>query len=250
MAWSNNTQLSPFDVLQTQAATSNFEDTPGTLGTLGWTSDGRRFRLGFLAANGTTLAPCKNTQGPAQSSINNLGTVSAQSIGDTQITYTFTGGAQTTTLNQYAGGYISIATGTGSPIQYQISGSPVVTSSTTIVLTLQDPIVVATTGSVTANLWVQPYSAVIISPTTLTGTITGVPLVSVVATSTLGTFFWAQTGGLGTCLGQGTTTQGLDAAQGSVAGSLAVAAATTQRLASADMAGADGLYTMWKFRME
>ena len=82
-------------------------------------------------------------------------------------------------------------------------------------------------------------SAVIICPTTLTGTVTGVNPVAIPATY----WGWIQVGGLATCLGQGATTQGLDMAIGSVAGSLAVAAATTQRVASADQAGADTLYT-------
>lgn len=248
MAWSNITQLSPFDVLLTSPQSLNSEETPGTIGTLGWTSDGRKFRLGLLAANGTTLAPGKNTQGPAQSSSLHLGTVSAQVAGDTQITYTFAGGAASLTLNQLAGGYLSIVTGTGSVQTVMISGNPVVTSATTVTLVLQDPLVLATANTATAEIYAQPFSSVIIAPaSTPTGFETGVPLVSVATTSTtLGTYFWSQVSGPAVVLGQGTTGQGLGgAASGSVAGALAVVAATTTDIARAVEAGADGLYTMW-----
>lgn len=253
MAWSNNTQLSPFDVLTTLPQSLNSEETPGTIGTLGWTSDGRKFRLGLLAANGTTLAPNKNTQGPAQSSSLHLGTVSAQVAGDTQITYTFAGGATSLTLNQLAGGYLSVVTGTGSVQTVMISGNPVVTSATTVTLVLQDPLVLATANTATAEIYAQPYSTIIIAPASApTGFTTGVPLVSVVATSaTLGTFAWFQTVGPAIVLGQGTTGQGLGAsASGTTAGALAVVAATTPELARAVEAGADGLYTMWDLAIQ
>ena len=238
-------QLSPFDVLQTYLP-ANVEDTPSTIGGLGITSDGRRFRLGFNGTASTTLATNKNTQGPVQSSSYSLGTVSAQSIGDTSITYTFNGGAATVAANVFSQGFISIVTGTGSVQNLQIKGNPAVTSSTTIVLALQDPIIIATSASATANLWANPYSAVIICPTTLTGTVTGVNQIAIPATY----WGWFLTGGLGTCLGQGTTAQGLDMAPGSTAGALGVAAATTQRVASADQAGADTLYTFVNMRID
>lgn len=238
-------QLSPFDVLQTYTA-SYTQDVPTTIGGLGITSDGRRFRLGFNNTASTALATNKNTQGPVQASAFSLGTVSAQSIGDTAITYTFNGGAQTVAANLFSGGLLSIVTGTGSVQTLQIKGNAAVTSSTTVVLQLQDVVVIATSAAATANLWQNPYSAVIICPTTLTGTVTGVPQVAVPAQQ----YGWFLTGGLGTCLGQGSTTQGLDMAIGSVAGSLAVAAATTQRLASADQAGSDGLYTFVNMRID
>lgn len=238
-------QLSPFDVLQTYVP-ANIEDTPSTIGGLGITSDGRRFRLGFNNTASTILATNKNSQGPVQSSSFSLGTVSAQNIGDSSITYTFNGGATTVAANLFSQGFISIVTGTGSIQQLQIKGNPAVTSSTTIVLQLQDPIFIATANTATANLWANPYSAVIICPTTLTGTVTGVNQIAIPAQ----TWGWFLTGGLGTCLGQGTTTQGLDMSIGSVAGSLAVTAATTQRLAAADQAGADGLYTFVNMRID
>jgi hypothetical protein len=260
MAWGNLMQLSPFDVLQTYQADYsasngvNPESIPAgnvDLGAVGFTTDGRKFRLCVLPTTGTTLASNKLIQGPAQLAQNHLGTVSAQAIGDTSIVYTFAGGAQTTVANQYAGGFISIVTGTGSVQQLQIAGSPVVTSSTTITLALQDPIVTATAATATAELYSNLYSAPIVTPgSTLTSAVLGVPLVGVTVSTTTPTYFWAQSEGLCTVLGQSATTQGLGGAQGSVAGSMAVVAATTIQLAMATEAGADGLYTIWDLMID
>lgn len=255
MVWGNLMQLSPFDVLQTLSPdySSSNGINPETLptgslalGAVGFTADGRKFRLGSLATNATTLAACKLMQSNAQTSTYHLGTVSAQSIGDTQITYTVPSSTLTVTAGQFAGGFLSIVTGTGSFQQVQISGNPVATASTTLVLTLQDPLVIATAATATAELYANPYSAVIVTPgTSLTGTVVGVTTVAVTSNANTPVFFWAQTGGFATCLGQGTTTIGLGGSNGSVAGSMAVVAATTPQLAIALEAGSDTLYTVW-----
>lgn len=257
MAWGNLMNLSPFDVLQTLSPdySSSNGINPETsptgnigLGATGFTSDGRKFRLASLAVSGTTLAACKMTQGPAQNSIYHLGTVSAQAIGDTQITYTFNGGAQSITANVLAGGFISIVTGTGSVQQLQISGNPATTTSTTVVLQLQDPIVIATAASATAEVYVNPFSAPIITPATAsTGFLTGVPMVAVTSSTTVPVYFWGQCGGFATVLGEGTTTQGLGGTvSDATAGALEVVDTTGDPIvARAVEAGADGLYTVW-----
>lgn len=262
MAWGNLTQLSPFDVLTTfqpdysTANGVNPESAPTgpiSLGSPGFTTDGRKFRLAMLPSTGTTLATNKLMQGPAQGSYGHLGTVSAQSIGDTSIIYTFAGGAQTVAANFYAGGFISIVTGTGSVQQLQISGNGAVTSSTTITLQLQDPVVIATSAAATAEVYQNLYAAPIVTPgSTLSSTVIGVTPVGVTVSSNAGqgTYFWLQTEGFATCLGQGTTGIGLGASNGSAAGSLAVVAATTPQFAVALEAGADTLYTIWDLNIE
>lgn len=256
MAWGNLMQLSPFDVLQTyqpEYSSSNGvngETLPGgavDLGAKGYTTDGRGFRLCVLPTTGTTLATNKVIQGPAQTSAFHLGTVSAQVVGDTSITYTFAGGATTVAANVFAGGFISIVTGTGSVQQLQISGNGAVTSSTTIVLQLQDPIVIATANTATAEVYQNAFSAPIVTPAgALSGQPIGVPMVAVAVSTTIPTYFWAQNEGFATVLGQGTTAIGLGASNStSTAGALMVVAATTPQLAVATEAGADGLYTVW-----
>lgn len=255
MAWGNLMQLSPFDVLQTlqpdysSSNGVNPETLPTgnlSLGAMGYTTDGRKFRLAVLPTTGTTLAACKLVQSNAQTSSYHLGTVSAQSIGDTSITFTFAGGAASVVVNQFAGGFISVVTGTGAVQQLQISGSPATTSTTTVVLQLQDPIVIATAANATAELYANPYSAPVVTPgSSLTGTVLGAPMVGVTVSTTIPTYFWIQSGGFATVLGQGTTGIGLGGSNGSVAGSMAIVAATTPQLAIALEAGADGLYTIW-----
>jgi hypothetical protein len=273
MSWGNLMQLSPFDVLTTMQG--DYSSTNGVnpesipsgaigIGAVGFTTDGRRFRLCSLPSTGTTLAACKLIQGPAQVSAYHLGTVSANSIGDGSensssgvnfVTYTFNGGATTVAANLFAGGFLSVVTGTGSPQQVQIAGNPAVTSSTTINLTLQDPIVLATANTATAELYVNAYTNPIVTPGSgsgLTAQPIGVPQVGVTVSSNSGqnTYFWAQDQGLATCLGQGATTLGNGAAAStSAAGALAAVAATTSQLATATEAGADGLYTVWDLQI-
>lgn len=255
MAFGNLMQLSPMDVLQTYQPdySSSNGVNPETLptgnlalGAPARTTDGRSFRLCVLPVTGTTLAACKLIQSNAQTAAYHLGTVSAQAIGDTTITYTFVGGAASTVANQFSGGFISVVTGTGSVQQLQISSSPAVTSSTTITFGLQDPVVIATAANATAELYANPYSAPVVTPgSSLTGTVLGVPMIAVAVSTTIPTYFWAQNGGFSTVLDQGTTGIGLRGSNGSVAGSMAVGAATTLSLAIALEAGADGLYTVW-----
>ncbi len=207
----------------------------------------------MLPSTGTTLAACKLIQGAAQVSSYHLGTVSAQAVGDTQITFTFAGGAATVTANLFAGGYLSVVTGTGSVQQLQVSANPATTSKTTVVLTLQDPIVIATAATATAELYINAYSNPIITPATaLTGQLIGAPMVGVTVStnSGQGTYFWAQSGGLSTVLGQGTTGIGLDGSNSlTTAGAMMVAAATTPHISTAIEAGSDGLYTVWNLRI-
>lgn len=255
MAWGNLMQLSPFDVLQTSQpdySTSNGvnpETIPAgnvSLGAMGFTTDGRKFRLCVLPTSGTTLAACKLIQSNAQTSTFHLGTVSAQAVGDTSIIYTVPSSTLTVVANQFAGGFISVVTGTGSVQQLQISGNPAATTATTLQLTLQDPLVIATAASATAELYANPYSAPVVTPgSSLTGTVLGVPMIGITVSTTQPTYFWAQSGGFSTVLGQGATGIGLGGSNGSVAGSMAIVAATTPQLALALEAGADGLYTVW-----
>jgi hypothetical protein len=265
-------QLSPFDVLRTyqpdysSSNGVNPETSPsGSLnyGAVGFTTDGRRFRLCSLPSTGTTLAACKLIQGPAQSASYHLGTVSAQAIGDgsvnstsgfTSVVYTVPSSTLTVVANFFAGGFLSVVTGTGSVQQVQIAGNLAATASTTVTLILQDPLVLATAATATAELYVNAYGNPIVTPASaLTGQIIGVPMVGVTVSTNSGqsTWFWAQDEGFATVLAQGTTGIGLGGSNStSVAGAMAVVAATTPQLAIATEAGADGLYTVWNLTIQ
>lgn len=236
MPISGRLNLSPFDVLQTYLP-SYAQDVPAEVGALGSTPDGRTFIMGFNNTASTALAPNKNTQGPAVIANMQSVTLSTQSIGDTSVTVTCS--AQTLTANQMAGGYIGVISGTGSVATYRIKSHPAGTSATSYVMQLADPIYIATASSPVANIWANPYSAIIIAPTAVTGTMTGVPLVSITAQY----YGWFQVEGTALMLNQGNTTVGLGLAiSASVAGAMATVAATTTQIATASQAGTDGVY--------
>jgi hypothetical protein len=263
MAWGNLMQLSPFDVLTTLQP--DFSTTNGVnpeslptgnigLGSVGYTTDGRKFRLCALPSSGTTLATNKLIQGPAQVSTYHLGTVSAQNIGDTSIVYTVPSSTLTVVANFFAGGFISIVTGTGSVQQLQISGHAAATASTTLLLNLQDPIVIATAATATAELYVNAYSNPIICPASaLTGELIGVPPVGVTVSANSGqaTYFWAQSEGFATVLGDTSTASiGLGISNSTnTAGAVMVAAATTPQIGIATEATASTLYTVAKLKI-
>ena len=273
MSWGNLMQLSPFDVLTTYQPDYNANNSTisyepaGDLnyGAVGFTTDGRRFRLCSLPSTGTTLAACKLIQGPAQTAGFHLGTVSANNAGDgsvnsssgvNYVTFTFAGSAtETVVANYFAGGFLSVVTGTGSPQQVQISGNPAITASTTIQLTLQDPLVLATANTATAELYANAFGNPIVTPGSgngFTAQPIGVPQIGVTVSTNAGqnTWFWAQDQGLATCLSQGATAIGLGGAPSeSVPGAIQIVAATTAQIAVAMEAGADGLYTVWDLQV-
>lgn len=240
MSQTSRQTASPFDMLTTYVPT-NTTDVPAELGTTAATPDGRTFKLGFIGAGSTTLNPGKLTQGPAVVSALQGATASAQSIGDTTLTLTFS--SSSFAANVFAGGFLGVILGTGSVQTLQIKSHPAVASATSCVFTLVDPVYVTTSLGASVNTWAHPYSRVSVSPTTITGTLTGIPLVTVTADATYGAYAWFQTGGLCVALNQGGTTAGLDLApSATVVGALATAAATTNHMATASQAGTDTAY--------
>lgn len=243
MTLSGQIQLSPFDILQTYNPATT-QDVPANVGQIGVTPDGRIFRLALAGA--VNLSAGKLTQSPAVVANAQAAVVSAQSIGDTQITVTL-GGSSTIAANFYAGGLIAIVSGTGSVQTLSIKGHAAVTAGTSLVLNLADPILIATASSPTANLWPNPWSNVLVYPTTTTGSATGIPIVPITAAY----YGWIQTGGIAICLNQGGTTVGLGLApSGSVAGALATVAATTNQVAVACQTGADTAYSYVELNLD
>ena len=248
MAQSSTQSLSPFDVLQTYVPT-NTTDSPSEVGAVNSTPDGRKFRMAYILPTGSSLSAAKLTQGPAVNTYYQGLTISAQSIGDTTITATLSASANNViAANVFAGGFISIITSTGSPAILQIKSHPAVTaSSTSVVFTLKDPIVVATGAAATANIVANPYYGNIVMPTTKTGVITGIPMVAVTVDSTYGTYFWSQVGGLALALGD---TSGVTAGLGvtysytntPTAGAVTVLAATYPQIGMASSAFATTVY--------
>lgn len=236
--------LSPTDVLETYSPTTA-TDIPVNLGAYGITPDGRGFRFGFNNESSTALAACKFTQGPATVANHQGLTVTAASVGAKQITVTLGGTAAT--KNQYANGVISIISGTGSPATYAIKGHAAQTSTSgALTLNLYDAVTTAISGTVTANLIANSYGAVIICPTTLTGTVTGSNQVAIPAQY----YGWFQVQGLGTYLNDANTSAGLGLKPSTnTAGALMTVDATGQQVAVADQAGVTTAYQICRFTM-
>lgn len=218
-------------------------------------SDGRVFAL--VQNAGTALAQGKLVQGPAKiANHQNLAT-STQVVGATVVTVTL--GGTLATANQYSGGFVIFNAGAGIGQTLQIASHPAGTSSGTVVLTLADPIQVATASGTTKSSLVLPAygspngtdvrtSGVVICPANnaLTGPVIGVSSYPIAAsTSTAATYGLIQTRGLVAVLNDGGTAIGLDLMPGSVAGSVATyVIATSSRVGSSTQAGVDTEYRL------
>ena len=182
-------------------------------------SDGREFVL--IQNGGTALVAGNLIQGPVKIGANHSGlTLSTAAIGATTITATL--GATAVTANQYQGGFLAVSAGTGIGQFLKIASHPAAALSTTVVLTLEDAIQVATaTASSKGTLDLNPYgssngvdyttSGCVICPTTLTGPVIGVTIDAIPATSTtVLSYGLIQTRGVIACLNDATTAIGLD----------------------------------------
>ena len=213
--------------------------------------DGALFTLVQVGA--ANIASGLLVQSPASIGANHTGlTCSTQVIGDTTITVTLGGTA--VTANQYAGGFLVISAGTGIGQTLKISSHPAQTSTSgTVVLTLEQPLSVATlTSDTKGSLTLPQYgsangtnvqtSGVIVNPTTQTGRIIGATLYPLTAsTTTVPNYGWIQTTGAVGVLNQGATAIGLDVMpSASVAGAVCTyVVATKSRVGTSSVAGED-----------
>lgn len=194
-----------------------------TLGEKAFSADGRTFR--YVKAGATALVPGDVQQSPAIVANHvNLTPTAAVAVGDTTITVTL--GATAATANQYAGGYLVVEKGTtGAGQSLLIKSHPAASSSATLVVTLSDPFLVATSGTVTVSLVANLYNGVIQTPvTTLTGTPVGVAVGAIPAAS----FGWICVGGVTGVKADGAITVGTVgvAVPSAAAGAAKVMAAT------------------------
>ena len=214
------------------------------------TPDGREFAL--IQNGGTALVSGVLVQGPVAIGANHTGlTASTQAVGDTALTVTLGGTA--VTKNQYAGGFVVISAGTGIGQTLQIASHPAQATTTgTVVLTLADPITVATlTTDSKASLVLPRYgsangvdvrtSGCVVCPVTLTGPVIGVTTGPIAAsTTTVPTYGFIQTKGVVACLNDANTAIGLDVMPSSnTAGAvMTYVAATSSRVGTSTVAGA------------
>lgn len=170
------------------------------LGELAYTPDGRGFRYALNA--GTAMVPGKLYQSAAEDTTNHQDlTCSITSAGATSITTTST---VTLSANDLAGGYLVVTSATAGAGQVARIKSHAAASGAVVTFNLEDPLKIATTGTVKIDVHPGAYKKVVVAPTTATGIPVGVAVHAVAANE----YGWLQTHGMAPCLAQGAVTVG------------------------------------------
>jgi hypothetical protein len=171
-------------------------------------SDGRAFRYAKAGTVGP-IAVGKIATAPAEKlNHQNLAIAVAASAGVNTITLTL--GATTSVLQEYSEGRVSINSGPGAGQTYKISDQQFAAASTNQLVTIFDPISIPLTTVSTGTLSHNAYNGTLNVASQVTR-ITGVPLVNVPASAFLvnqgfvsgQSFYWGQTKGIATILGDG-----------------------------------------------
>lgn len=218
-----STSIGPTVLIAAQDVLTTSTTSQQNLGDKAYSPDGRTFR--YVKAGASALVSGDVLQSPAVVANHvNLTPTAVSAVGATTITVTL--GATAATANQYAGGMLVVEKGTsGAGLSYLIKSHPAAASAATLTLTLEDAILVATSGTITVSLITNLYNGVIQTPvTTLTGTPVGVAVSAIPA----GNFGWICTHGLTGVKADGAITVGTVgmAVPAAAAGAAKVMAAT------------------------
>ena len=223
----------------TTATASNYNSQASTfIGEKFISSDGREFVLCSVGAS--NIATGVLTQSAALIADHQNMATSTASAGATQVTVTL--GATAVTANQYAGGFVTFNAGTGAGQTLRIASHPAAALSTSVVLTLEDPIVTATNScSTKSSLAPNPFGGIIIHPTTSSNSPVGVTLYPISA----GLIGLVQTKGQIACLNDAGTAIGLGVSPSTnTAGAVMTVAATTSQIGSAAYTGTTTEYSL------
>lgn len=203
--------------------------TDASLGTLVGSrfdlSDGREVVL--VQNAGTAVVPGKWYGGPNLTSTHQGCAITAftaySNNGNVPAQVTVTLGATAVLANEYAGGFLFVASGTGAGQTLKIASHPAADASASVVITLEDaPNTALVAASSTVNLLRNPYGSangttvatngvVLGLHTGFTGSIAGVSLYPFAASSsTVPSYGFLVTKGLTACLNDANTTAGLD----------------------------------------
>lgn len=184
------------------SSSTQYHQLGGTI----FTNDGRAFR--YCKAGGTSLVAGKLQQSSAEDTgLQNLTAVAA-AVGDLTIASTST---VTVTANEYAEGFALITVTPGVGRIYKVK-SHIAYTAAAPTFTLFDSIQVALTTTSRIDMIRNPYSAVIVNPTTASSTPIGVAIHPI----TNAEFGWVQVGGVANVLADGALTVGtsVDASNG------------------------------------
>lgn len=260
----------PFALYSTTSATTpvNNDLSNSTLcGARFAASDGREFVL--VQNAGTALGAGIVVQGPpaiantAGLSPATTGTTGyssaypiATAIGGFQIQIAT--GATAILANQFAGGILNVVEGTGLGQTMKILNHPAASTTSALVLTLEDPFTTATGTTSRFTLMLNNYGSqfgtdfttdgVILSPaTTLTGLPIGITAYPIPAsTATVASYGFIQTKGPVACLGSSTVALGLDVCvpSGTAGAHTTYVVATGPRIGTTIVASASTKYNM------
>ena len=233
------------------------------------TTDGREFVLvqngGAILAAGKVVASVPNTANHIGLVVTAFTAYSANGNQPAQVTVTC--GGTGVLPNEYAGGYLMVATNTGAGQYLKIASHPGQKATAgSVVISLENPDgqnMTALDTTSTVSLFRNPYGSanggtastgavtvstngVVISPTTVVGTIIGVSNYAIPAsTSTVAEYGLVQTKGPVACLNHSGTTIGLNVgASTGIAGAFdTYVAATNTLIGYASQAGTDTAYS-------
>jgi len=148
------------------------------------TADGRTVAL---VQNGTVaLAAGVLVQSPAEvTAFQKLSMTVPSTYPATAGTYQVlvTNGSTVLNINQFAGGFLEVASGTGIGQLLRIASHTAGTNAGTFVVTLEDAIVTTLDATSKVSLLYNPYDGVVINPTTATGAPVGVSLYPIAAST-------------------------------------------------------------------
>lgn len=176
----------PANSTSTTAGTGTFDDTlQSSVGVKFQTADGRTVAL--VRNGATALSAGVLVQAPAevtafQKLAMTVPTTYPATAGATQILVT--NGSTVLNINQFAGGYAIVASGTGIGQTFRISSHQAAANAATFVVTLEDAIITTLDATSKISLISNQYDGVIISPaTTATGGPVGVSLYPLAAST-------------------------------------------------------------------
>lgn len=191
--------LAEYQDLFTSTTTQGGPNGGLNLGAKAYTGDGREYR--FVLAGGVTLVPGTLQQTPAETTGWENLAVAAAAIGATSITTTST---VTAAVNEMKGGYVMVTVTPGQGYQYKIKSNPVAAGAV-ITIQLEDPILVALTTASKIDIIANPYSGILINPSSTSGSPIGVAVYPV----TNAQYGWIQVAGVANILSDGGTAVGL-----------------------------------------
>lgn len=220
MSYLSDFKSAPFGLFGVNGGVTSTDTSLATLcGAPFLGSDGRRYTI--VQNGASAIASGLLVQSPASIGANHTGlTCATAAIGATQITVTL--GATAVTANQYAGGFAVVSAGTGIGQTLKIQSHPAADASASVVLTIEDPLSVATSVSDSkVSLTLPQYGTskgaaitthgVVVCPTTLTGRVIGATFSPIPASSsTVATYGFIQTSGAIGVLNDANTAIGLD----------------------------------------